>query len=447
MDEPVKSKGLFASLVSFPSSYWVVIVMEFFERSAFYGMMAFLADYFIEHVGNAEQWGALRMTLFMILYIVPIISGALAEKLGYKKILAAAFVIMTAAYIGVGGAGPVADFLGSIGLGKVGLFPVFFAFMVLLGLGGGLFKPIISGTIARATDGSNSTLGFGIYYWSINVGSFIASLVAAHFVDAGKETVMFYLAAAYVGLMLLNNVLFYREPRKPGNIKTFGDTWKGIVTVCANWRFILLLLIFSGFWAMYNRSQDSALWLLKQNYLDMTPVNDFVTSIFAFFGSDYRFSFNVAHVMTINAGVIILLQVVVSYLVRNTRPLPTMIVGIALATLFPLFTALSSNPWLFVDGLVLFSIGEITAYAKLISYVGLIAPRDKVAIYMGFVFLPIFFAAMIFDYPNGLVWDRLVIQEGAITTYWYIVAGLGVLTILALIAYDRLVGKKLSIGE
>ncbi|MBU0755214.1 MAG: MFS transporter, partial [Planctomycetes bacterium] len=287
------------------------------------------------------------------------------------------------------------------------------------------------------------------------------SLVAAHFVTLAAESpgqgelfpgkghlyVIFMLSACYVGLMFVNNLLFYKEPQKTGKIKTLKDSWNGIVTVVKNWRFLLLLLIFSGFWAMYNRSTDSALWLLRENYLDMTPVNEAVTSLIAFCGFDYQFTFNVANIMTINAGVIILLQVVVSYIVRNTRPLPTMIVGIGMASLFPLMVAISNNPWVFVAGLVIFSIGEITAYPKLISYVGLIAPRDKVAIYMGFVFLPVFFASLIFEYPNGLLWDKLVLQAGAIKTYWYIVAGLGGLTMLLLIAYHLLIGQKLVLTE
>ena len=198
---------------------------------------------------------------------------------------------------------------------------------------------------------------------------------------------------------------------------------------------------------MYDRSTDSAQWLLKQNYIDMTPVNAFVTRIGSVFDADFDFEFNTAHIMTVNAGVIVLFQVLVSYLVRNTRPLPTMIVGVSLAAVFPIMIALSNDPWVFVLGIVIFSIGEITAYPKLISYVGLIAPRDKVAIYMGFVFLPVFFAALIFNIPNGLLWEEMVEVRGNITTYWYIVAGLGFLTAFALLAYHVFIGKKLAFTD
>jgi len=141
------------------------------------------------------------------------------------------------------------------------------------------------------------------------------------------------------------------------------------------------------------------------------------------------------------------LQVPMSYLVEKRRPLPTMITGIILASFFPLIVSISNDPWLFVTGLVIFSIGEITAYPKLISYVGLIAPKDKVAIYMGFLFLPVYFSALFFDYPNGLLWQNLVVEKGLISEYWYIITGLGGLTVVCLFVFHLFVGQKLTLSK
>lgn len=422
-------KGLVDSIRSFPPTYWVVIVMEFFERFAFYGMMAFLAAYFTDNIGSASQWGAMRTVLYCLLYLVPVFSGALAEKIGYKRVLAAAFVLMTLAYVGLGSTVDIV---------------LYTILAVVMGLGGGLFKPVISGSIARTTDETNSNIGFGIYYWTINVGSMISSLATAYFIGIEKETYVFYLSAACVGLMFFNNLLFYREPKKPDKIKTFADSIDGIVTVCRNWRFLLLLLAFSGFWGLWDRSTDSALWLINNGLVDMTPVNEKVTSVIAWFVSDASFEFTVAHVTTLNSFIIIVLVVPVSYIVRQTKPLPTMITGIGLATLFPLLLAVSDDPWIFIIAMILLSIGEIIAYPKLISYVGLLAPKDKVAIYMGFVFLPVFFSSLIYSYPNGVLWERLVENQGQPGTYWFVIMGLGLLTIFALFVYDRLMAKKLT---
>jgi dipeptide/tripeptide permease len=432
VEEQTPKRGAFDLIRSFPRTYWVVIVMEFFERMAFFGMNAMLAKYFVERVGTHVQCGFMRGLLYWLLYLIPLFSGAIAEMIGYKKVLAAAFVLMTAGYLG---------------LGHATSYPLFMGFVVILAIGGGLFKPVISGTIARLTDKSNSTMGFGIYYWSINVGSCIASLVTAHYINIQNLYPVFVLSAIYVGMMVFNNLFFFREPQKPEKIKTLGDVFKGIATVCANWRFMLLLLIFSGFWVMYRRIEDSALWLLSENYLDLTPVNEFVSGLLSpILGAGFEFRFNEANIMTINAGVIILFQVVVSFVVRKAKPLPTMIVGIGLATLFPIIVALSTDAWLFVLALVLFSIGEITAYPKLISYVGLIAPRDKVAIYMGFVFLPVA-ASTAFEPVNGYLWETIVIRDGNIPQYWWIIAGIGAATMLGLIVYDKLVGKRLALDE
>ena len=82
-----------------------------------------------------------------------------------------------------------------------------------MGLGAGTFKPIISGTIARVTDESNSTLGFGIFYWSINLGAFLVPLLLVPYLknNIGWEWVLIA-AAIGTGSMLLPTLLLYREP-------------------------------------------------------------------------------------------------------------------------------------------------------------------------------------------------------------------------------------------
>ncbi|MFA6571737.1 MAG: MFS transporter, partial [Bacteroidota bacterium] len=93
------------------------------------------------------------------------------------------------------------------------------------------------------------------------------------------------------------------------------------------------------------------------------------------------------HVTVINALTIILLQLFVSAIVKKTKALPTMITGITFATIGMAILSLSSNIWIFIMGIFIFSIGEMTAHPKFISYLGTIAPPDKKATYMGFGFL------------------------------------------------------------
>jgi proton-dependent oligopeptide transporter, POT family len=90
---------------------------------------------------------------------------------------------------------------------------VFLALLVMA-TGSGLFKPIISGTIARTTDETNSALGFGIYYWMINLGAFLAPLVVS-VLKGFSWRYVFVASALYTGLMLLPTVFAFRSPRGP----------------------------------------------------------------------------------------------------------------------------------------------------------------------------------------------------------------------------------------
>ena len=126
---------------------------------------------------------------------------------------------------------------------------------------------------------------------------------------------------------------------------------------------------------------DSVLWYLNF-FIDTTPINTFVSTLV---GIDWKF--DVEHVTVINAFTIILLQLFISTIVRNTKALPTMLTGIFLGTVGITILAFSSTIWLFICGMFIFSIGEMTAHPKYISYLGLLAPQDKKATYMGFGFL------------------------------------------------------------
>ena len=75
-------------LASFPGTFWVANVMEFFERGAYYGMNSVLAVYLVDILGFRQQEvGLLQGFVYALTYILPIFGGALGDRLGYRKIL------------------------------------------------------------------------------------------------------------------------------------------------------------------------------------------------------------------------------------------------------------------------------------------------------------------------------------------------------------------------
>ncbi len=406
--------------------------MELFERAAYYGLNSVLAVYLTNQVaagglGFTEQSvGFLQSLIYAFTYVIPIAGGALADRYGYRRMLLFAFSILSTGYFIAG---------------NVTTYGAVFASLLLMATGAGLFKPIISGTLARTTTEENSGFGFGIYYWMINIGAFLAPLVVS-VLKGFSWRYVFIASALYCAAMLLPTLFLFKDPPKPENSKSLREVAHGAAMVLGDARFMLMIVVYSGFWILYFQNFGSVLWYLR-DFVDATPVNRF----FASFGVPLKF--DAEHVTVVNGGTIILLQVLVSRIVKKFRPLPTMVGGIVIGTLGFLCLAASTNVWVFILGISVFSIGEMTAHPKYYSYVGLVAPEDKKAVYMGYAFLYGVIGSLIGSSLGGSLYGSmlkpLVGQAGgpaAARSFWLLFVVLNVAAALGLVIYDRIFAKE-----
>ncbi len=419
---------------SFSKNFWVVIIMEFFERGSYYGVMSVLSVYLVMSTDNGglgfskESVGVIKSTITPLLYLLPILSGAIADRFGYRRVLMFAFGIMSLGY-----------FLTS----TVSSYPLVFASLLLMAVGAGFFKPLISGTIARETDERNSTLGFGIFYWSINLGAFIFPLILVPYLKGISWSYIFIMAAIGTGWLLILNIFVYKEPAKPSSTKNILEVLKGVVLVLKDYRFVVMIIIYSMFWILYFQMFDTVLWYLTE-HVDMTPVNKVVNSLLGIFVENPNWKFDAEHVTVINAGTIITLQLVVSSIVKNTKALPTMIVGIAMGTAGMAILAISMHAWVFMAGIMIFSIGEMTAHPKFISYVGLIAPPDKKALYLGYSFLYGVIGSGVGGILGATLYVKFVDGMNRPDLLWIIFSMIGVATIIGLLLYNRFLAPRKS---
>ena len=394
----------------FERNFWVAIIMEFFERGAYYGVLSVLSVYLVIS-GNEgglgfskAQAGTIMGTIQPLLYFLPIIAGGIADRYGYRRILFFAFTCITAGYL-----------FTAITHSYI---PVF-ASLLLMAVGAGFFKPVISGTIAKSTTEENSTLGFGM-------------------------------AAAVGCILMLINTFIYREPKANVEIrkklsenkdeKSVGKMVMGILGVLKDVKFITLIFLYSGFWILYFQMYGTVLWYLKE-YVDMTPLNEAVNSFLGIFVSNPSWKFDTEHVTVINAGVIICLQLIVSRLVQKWPALPTMIMGIGCGTLGMFILSLGSTPWVFITGLMVFTLGEMTTHPKFLSYIGIIAPPDKKALYMGYSFLYGVIGSSIGSFLGAGLYVKIVEQMHQPQLLWLIFTGIGVLSIVGLLLYNKIVKR------
>ncbi|MHC1691256.1 MAG: MFS transporter [Bacteroidales bacterium] len=424
-----------STLKSFPKNFWTVIFMEFLERGSYYGVMSVLSVFLILSAGEGgldfskEQAGAILGTIPPLLYFLPIIAGAIADRYGYRKVLFFAFTCMILGY-------------GFTGLSNSYFF-VFISLM-LMALGAGFFKPVISGTIARSTNENNSGLGFGIYYWSINLGAFLFPLILVPILKAQSYSYIFYMAAILASILFVINLFLYKEPEGKRSNKSLSLVFREMFMVLKDWRFILMIFLYSGFWILYFQMFGTVLWYVR-DYVDMAPLNSAVNSFLGLFMDNPSWKFDVEHVTVINAGVIILLQLVVSNIVKRMPALPTMITGIGFGTLGMLILSISASPWIFILGIMTFTLGEMTTHPKFISYIGLIAPADKKALYLGYSFLYGVIGSSIGGFLGARLYVKYVDNLHQPATLWLILSCIGLFSMVSLIIYNRFVAIKKNV--
>jgi proton-dependent oligopeptide transporter, POT family len=78
----------------------------------------------------------------------------------------------------------------------------------------------------------------------------------------------------------------------------------GAAEVLGDARFMLMIVVYSGFWILYFQNFGSVLWYLR-DFVDREPVSLAVTSWLAAVGLPWTFTFDIEHVTVINAGTII----------------------------------------------------------------------------------------------------------------------------------------------
>ena len=77
----------------FPRVFWAANTIELFERAAYYSMASFMVIYLKESLGMRPTFATFLngSLLWGLIYFMPIVSGTLADKYGYKRSLTLSF--------------------------------------------------------------------------------------------------------------------------------------------------------------------------------------------------------------------------------------------------------------------------------------------------------------------------------------------------------------------
>lgn len=399
--------GLWAQLAGLPRAFWMLNLIEMFERLAYYGMRVVIPIYIAQaddihglHFTQAQK-GQIFALWALVQTGVPIFSGGFADRYGYKKTIAVSIAIKVVGYL------------------LMATQREFWPFTIgclVLAFGTAIFKPGVWGSLQRTMDTKTSSVGWGVFYMLVNVGGFLGPPLA-HYLHGWSWATVFYGCAAIVSLnffMLLTYPNVDAGGKQPtGFLQTAWITFSNLF----NLRLLVFIAIMSGFYLMFMQLFDllpnfivdwvdsSALvraWHLPAMFLSQTPRGPMISQEW---------------MINLDSGLIVLFVVWISHLVSRMRRVHSIFLGIAISSAGLLAAGFTMSGAACLAGIALFAFGEMLASPKMNDYLGVIAPEGKKGLYMGYANMPTAIGWAYGSYMAGDLYGKVGEKAGLALRY------------------------------
>jgi len=402
----------------FERPFWVANLSELFERLSYYAAFASLARYLHEALNFPIERAADLTGLFGgLVWFLAIFGGAIADRLGFRRALSLAYLILAGSYFLLGSLG--APWLAPV-RNAVPLVALVTVVLMLPAFGIALVKPCVVGTTARASRENVRSIGYSIYYTLVNIGGALGPFVASGVHKNMSVENVFRVAAFSVFLMFFAVLLFFKEPQRSNEKQTasLSETSRNFSKVLGNPKFMLFLLIFSGYWIVY--------W---QEFITLPIyVHDYISP-----------TADTEKMLATGPLLVIALTVAVSVLTQKVAAFRAVILGTLISMVAFAIVALHSSVTAAYATLVAVALGELTQQPRYYDYISRLAPAGQQGTYMGFAFLPLGIGSFV----AGRIGGRLLHHFGEVhhqpQRFWWAITAIGLATTLLLWIYDRVV--------
>ncbi len=169
-----------------PKAFYLIFMLEFWERFGFYTVNSILAYFFVNQLGYSQEVSFYTFGAFSALvYGLVALGGYIGDKiLGTKRTILLGLIVLTCGYLA---------------LSFADTQTVFYALGIIC-VGNGLFKANPSSLLAKCYEKDDGRLhgAFTLYYMAINIGSVFAILMGPMVSEKfGWHTAFFF---SFVGL-------------------------------------------------------------------------------------------------------------------------------------------------------------------------------------------------------------------------------------------------------
>jgi dipeptide/tripeptide permease len=418
----------------FPYTFWIANGVELLERASFYAVFITFTLYLSNIVGfNDIQAAWLGGFYAAGVYFMPPFTGAIADKMGFRRAMLLAFGLL---------------FLGFFSLGAMPYKSTVVPAIVLLIIGGSFIKGLITGTVAKTSTSAQRARAYSIFYGMVNVGSFSGKSIAYPLrLNLGLESINYF--SAILSLVAVVVVFFfYRNISAEGEGKSLKEVWTGLVKVVSNPRLVTLILIISGFWMIQH-----------QMYATMPKY------VIRLVGREASPEW----IANVNPAIVVLFVVIITQLMKKAEAITAMNIGMLLMPFSALCMAssplleakfgspvqlpmgISAHPItiMLIAGIILQGLAECFISPRYLEFFSKQAPKGEEGLYLGFGHLHSFIANFLGFGLSGYLLTRYcpdpkTLAPGEMTTayahanyIWYYFAVIGLVSAVALFIYAR----------
>ena len=443
----------------FSNAFWVANGVELLERLAYYAVFIVITLYLSNVWGFSDiEAGAISGVFSASLYLLPLFSGAYADKIGFRSAIILAFSLLSLGYAGLGILPTLLESAGLVdysmtttfnGLNESYLRWTIVPVMALIVLGGSFIKSVISGTVARETTSENRARGYSIFYMMVNIGAFTGKTVVDPLRKSMGDQGLVYLnffSASMTLLALIAVILFYKSVKTEGQGKSFREIGQGLIRVLTNWKLLILILIISGFWLI-----QSQMYATMPKYVIRLIGEDASPGWYA----------------NVNPLIVFVMVNFVTSLMNKKKALSSMMIGMliipmsALVMSFgnqidsPSILGLHPVAFMMILGIAMQAIAECFISPRFLEYFSLQSPKGEEGLYLGFSRLHSFFSYLLAFLMGGFLLDKYCPDPrlfssaeayAAATEHahyiWYVFVVVGLISALALFIYGKVTREK-----
>ncbi len=448
-----------AGFRGFPNVFWVANSVELLERAAYYGVFIVITLYLSRILGfNDVQAAWLSGGFSAGLYFLPTFTGALADKMGFRRALLLAFALLSVGYLSLAILPLALEQNGLVEYGRTATFTglreadsrwLIVPIMIVIMIGGSFIKAVITGTVATTTTAANRAKGFAIFYMMVNIGAFSGKTIVKPLRESMGDLGLVnlnYFAAGMTFLAFISIFLFFKNVESNAESKSLDQILQALWRVLTKGRLIALILIITGFWMVQHQ-----LYATMPKYVLRMAGEGASPSWYA----------------NVNPFVVVVTVGLVTSLMRHKSALFSMTTGMFIMPVSALAMAsgnliqgnvdlgfMSVHPiaLMMIVGIVFQGLAESFISPRFLEFFSLQAPKGEEAMYLGFSHLHSFISSILGFGLSGYLLDAYCPDPRKFASHeawqaaagnahyiWYIFATIALVSAVSLIIYGRVV--------